>query len=217
MTRPLDLSTYLVTDTALCGPRGVVVTVREAVLGGATTVQIREKDAAARDLLELVRAVADAVGDRATVLVDDRVDVFLAARAAGSAVHGVHLGQSDLPAREAREVIGADAILGLTANTAAHLAALEALPPGTVDYLGVGVIRPTSTKPDHPAPLGIAGFAEIAAATPLPCVAIGGIRVDDVAALKHAGAAGVAVVSAICAASDPRAAAAAFASAWSQA
>ena len=217
MTRPLDLSTYLVTDTALCGPRGVVATVREAVAGGATTVQIREKDAAARDLLELVRSVADAVGDRAAVLVDDHVDVFLAARAAGSAVHGVHLGQSDLPVREAREVIGADAILGLTANTAAHLAALEALPPGTVDYLGAGVIRPTSTKPDHPAPLGVAGFAEIAAATPLPCVAIGGIRVDDVAGLKHAGAAGVAVVSAICAASDPRAAAAAFATAWSRA
>lgn len=214
MTRPLDLSVYLVTDTALCGPRGVVEVVREAVAGGATAVQVREKDAAARDLLGLVRAVADAVGDRATVLVDDRVDVYLAARAAGAAVHGVHLGQSDLPVGEARTIIGPDAVLGLTANTDAHLTAVEALPAATVDYLGVGVIRPTATKPDHPAPLGVEGFAWIAAATPLPCVAIGGVGIDDAAPLRRAGAAGLAVVSAICAAADPRAAAAAFANAW---
>lgn len=217
MTRAIDLSTYLVTDTDLCGARGVIETVRDAVAGGATTVQVREKDASARDLLELVRAVADAVDGRATVLVDDRVDVYLAARDAGARVHGVHVGQSDLPARETRALIGPDAVLGLTANTDAHLAAVAELPAGTVDYLGVGVIRPTATKADHPAPLGIDGFARIAAATPLPCVAIGGVGVDDAAPLRSAGAAGLAVVSAICAAPDARAAAAAFATAWGEA
>nr|WP_259608171.1 MULTISPECIES: bifunctional hydroxymethylpyrimidine kinase/phosphomethylpyrimidine kinase [Microbacterium] len=104
--------------------------------------------------------------------------------------------------------------MGLTANTAAHLDAVRALPVGTVDYLGVGVIHPTATKPDHPPALGIAGFAAFAADSPLPCVAIGGIGLDDVAPLRAAGAAGVAVVSALCAAEDPCAAARTFLRAW---
>lgn len=195
---------YLVTDTQLCGSRGVVETARAAVVGGVRVVQVREKAASTADLYQLVLQVANAVGHAATVLVDDRIDVFLAARAAGAAVHGVHVGQSDLPVERVRALVGRDAVVGLTANTSEHLEALHALPPGTVDYLGVGVIRPTSTKPDHPAPLGVDGFSRIAAATPLPCVAIGGIESRDVAALRAAGAAGIAVVSAICASDDPQ-------------
>lgn len=91
---------------------------------------------------------------------------------------------------------------------------MRALPSGTVDYLGVGVIRPTATKPDHPAPLGLDGFAALAAATPLPCVAIGGITVADAAPLRRAGAAGLAVVSALCTAEDPAAAARRFRTEW---
>lgn len=205
---------YLVTDSALCGPRGVVDTVRAAVAGGVETVQIREKDGSAADFYALVLAVADTVGSRATVLVDDRVDVYLAARASGAAVHGVHVGQSDLPAARVRTLVGPDAVVGLTANDPDHLAALAALPAGTVDYLGTGVIRPTDTKPDHPEPLGIAGFGRFAARSPLPCVAIGGIRAEDIGALRAAGASGAAVVSAICGAADPRRAAADLVRAW---
>lgn len=205
---------YLVTDTALCGDRGVAATVRAAVDGGVRTVQIREKHASAADFYALVLEVAAQVGDRADILVDDRVDIYLAARAAGAAVHGVHVGQSDLPADAVRALVGPDAVVGLTANTTGHLEALRRLPPGTVDYLGAGVIRPTSTKPDHPEPLGIAGFAQFAAAAPLPCVAIGGVRTEDIAPLRAAGAAGVAVVSAVCAAPDPRAAAQTLEQEW---
>lgn len=194
---------YLVTDTRLCGPRGVVETARAAVAGGVRVVQVREKNAGTAELYELVLRTAGAVGHAATVLVDDRVDVYLAARAAGAAVHGVHIGQGDLPAGRVRELVGPGAVVGLTANTPGHLAALRALPEGTVDYLGVGVIRPTLTKPDHPAPLGVEGFRRIAAATALPCVAIGGVERGDVAALRRAGAAGIAFVSAICAAEHP--------------
>ncbi len=194
---------YLVTDTQLCGSRGVVETVRAAVAGGVRVVQIREKTASTADLYQLVLQTADAVGRAATVLVDDRIDVFLAARAEGAAVHGVHVGQSDLPVERVRALVGPDAVVGLTANTPDHLEVLHALPPGTVDYLGVGVIRPTATKPDHPVPLGVDGFGRIAAATALPCVAIGGIESPDVDALRAAGAAGIAVVSAICASDDP--------------
>lgn len=205
---------YLVTDTQLCGPRGVVETARAAVAGGVRIVQVREKSASTADLYELVLRTAEAVGHAATVLVDDRIDVFLAARAAGAAVHGVHVGQGDLPVERVRALVGAGAVVGLTANTREHLDTLHALPEGTVDYLGVGVIRPTSTKPDHPAPLGIEGFGRTAAATPLPCVAIGGIEPGDVVPLRRAGASGLAVVSAICAADNPRLSAEDFVARW---
>ena len=207
---------YLVTDPDLTDRHGhgVLAVVRAAVAAGVRTVQVRDKAASARDLLALSAAVADAVGDRALVVVDDRLDVVLAARHAGHRVAGVHLGQSDVPAEAARALLGPDAHVGLTANTPEHLAAVHRLPHGTVDLLGVGVVHPTTTKPDHPPALGVAGFARIAAATDLPCVAIGGVGLDDVPALRAAGAAGVAVVSGICAAPDPGAAAAAFVDAW---
>lgn len=214
--RARETGIYLVTDTAQCGARGVTETVRAAVAGGIRTVQIREKHAPATDFYALVLAVAEAVGDQALLLVDDRVDIYLAAREAGAAVHGVHVGQSDLPAAAVRRLVGPDAVVGLTANTAGHLAALRSLPAETVDYLGAGVIRPTSTKPDHPAPLGIGGFRAFAAASPLPCVAIGGIHAADVAPLRAAGASGVAVVSAVCAAADPRRAAGELVAAWNR-
>ncbi|MDK8172563.1 thiamine phosphate synthase [Curtobacterium sp. C1] len=211
-----DVGVYLVTDPVLCDRHGlgVLAVVRAAVHGGVRIVQVRDKTASARDLLALTAAVADAVGDRATVVVDDRLDVALAARHAGHAVAGVHLGQSDVPVTAARALLGADAHVGLTANTPEHLAAVERLPRGSVDLLGVGVVHPTTTKPDHPPALGHDGFARIAAASDLPCVAIGGVGLDDVAPLRAAGAAGVAVVSGICAAADPGASAAALVATW---
>ncbi|PPG34875.1 MULTISPECIES: thiamine phosphate synthase [unclassified Rathayibacter] len=210
----LDLSLHLVTDTAQCGQRGVPAVVAAAVRGGVTTVQIRDHDAPAAELVALTRAVAAVLDERTTLLVDDRVDVALAARLAGARVHGVHLGQSDLPVTAARSLLGPDAVIGLTANTPEHLAAVRALPAGTVDYLGVGVIRPTATKPDHPAPLGVDGFAALAAAAALPCVAIGGVGAADAGPLRLAGAAGLAVVSALCTAADPAAAARLIRAEW---
>lgn len=210
----LDLSLYLVTDPALCGARGVVDVVAEAVAGGVRVVQLRDKQAEASAMLAQLEALADVIDGRAALVVNDRLDVALAARASGVPIDGVHLGQGDATAFVARERLGADAIVGLTANSQAHLDAVARLPRGTVDYLGVGVIRPTSTKPDHPPALGVEGFARIAAATELPCVAIGGIGLADVEALREAGAAGVAVVSALCAADDPRAAAREFVLGW---
>lgn len=212
----LDLPLYLVTDTRQCGARGVPSVVAAAVAGGVGTVQIRDHDASAAELVALTCAVAAVLDERTTLLVDDRVDVVLAARLAGARVDGVHLGQSDLPVSAARAILGADAVIGLTADTPAHLAAAHALPRGTVDYLGVGVIRPTATKADHPAPLGIDGFAALAASTALPCVAIGGIVAADAAPLRRAGAAGLAVVSALCGAEDPAAAARRFHEEWAR-
>ncbi|ANI91729.1 thiamine phosphate synthase [Dietzia timorensis] len=217
MTSRVDpgyLRTYLVTDPVLCGARGVLSVIESAVAGGATTVQIRDKTAGGRELFELVCRAAELTDGKATLLVNDRVDVYSAAKAVGAAVDGVHLGQEDLPVAAVRKAIGPDAVIGLSADTHAHLDEVHALGPGTVDYLGVGAIRETSTKADHPAPLGYVGFAQVAAATTLPCVAIGGVQARDTLALREAGAAGVATVSAICAADDPRRAAREFAQAW---
>lgn len=210
---------YLVTDGALCDRYGIGVlgVVRAAVHAGVRIVQVRDKDASARDLLALTGAVADVVGERALVVVDDRLDVALAARHAGHRVAGVHLGQSDVAVEAARALLGPDAHVGLTANTPEHLAAVARLPRGTVDLLGVGVVHPTVTKPDHPPALGHDGFArlaQLAGGTGVPCVAIGGVTLDDVHPLRAAGAAGVAVVSGICAAADPGSAAAAYVAAW---
>ncbi|MEH0109034.1 thiamine phosphate synthase [Tersicoccus sp. MR15.9] len=212
---PTALTLYLVTDTALSagpsGSRSVLDVVTAAVDGGVTCVQLREKDASARDFLALVTAVAARVGERVPVLVNDRVDVYLAARDTGAVVAGVHVGQDDLPATAVRALIGPDAILGLSASTTDEFHAVAALPSGTVDYLGVGAVHATPTKPDAPEPLGVDGFARAAATarstSGLPVVAIGGVTVADAAPLRAAGAAGIAVVSAICAAEDPAAAA----------
>ncbi|MDR6865425.1 hydroxymethylpyrimidine kinase/phosphomethylpyrimidine kinase/thiamine-phosphate diphosphorylase [Microbacterium resistens] len=214
MTRAIDLSLYLVTDTRLCGRRGVPAVVDAAVSGGARIVQLRDKDATDEEFLALLVELAAVIDGRALLVVDDRLDVVVEARRRGARVDGVHLGQSDASVLRARELLGPDAIVGLTANTAAHLEAARALPPGTVDYLGVGAIHPTTTKPDHPPVLGVEGFAALAAVSPLPCVAIGGITEDDAAPLRRAGAAGLAVVSALCAAADPRAAATRLVRAW---
>ncbi|GAA2975961.1 thiamine-phosphate diphosphorylase [Microbacterium terrae] len=211
-----DLSLHLVTDERLPFERLVGV-VDAAAAGGVGVVQLRAKHVSARELIAQAVALSAVVGGRAALIVDDRLDVVLAARDAGACVDGVHLGQSDVPPETARRLLGAQALIGWTANTPAHLASAAAMPMRTLDYIGVGVIRPTATKADHPEPLGYDGFAALASATPLPCVAIGGVGVADAAPLRSAGAAGLAVVSAVCGAADPEAAARAFRSAWTDA
>lgn len=209
-----QLSLYLVTDTGLCHPTPVADVVAAAVAGGATMVQVRDKTASTRGLLQLLLAVAEAVGSTVPVLVDDRVDVFLAARVRGARVAGVHVGQSDLPVQLVRSIVGPGAIVGLSAATGSEIGVAHNLPAGTVDYLGVGAIHATATKADHPDPLGCDGFGALASASSLPCVAIGGIGVSDIRPLRDAGAAGVAVVSAVCASTDPEAAVRELAGQW---
>nr|WP_240897319.1 thiamine phosphate synthase [Kineococcus vitellinus] len=195
---------YLVTDTALCGPRGVPDVVRAAVAGGVSAVQVRAKDVGDRDRLALVRAVRAVLeGTGVALLVDDAVDVALLAGA-----DGVHLGQSDLPAEEVRR-LAPQLLLGLSVSTVE-----EARAAGPVDYLGVGPVHATATKPDAAAPLGAAGVRAVAAATDLPCVAIGGIHLDTLEELRGTGTAGVCVVSEVCAAEDPERAARELRARW---
>lgn len=206
--RPVpDLSLYLVTDTALSRPRPVADVVRGAVAGGVTAVQVRDKRASRRDLLELTRAVQAAVADRpdVPVLVNDAVDVALVAGA-----DGVHVGQDDLPAPEVRALLGPDRLLGLSVESADDLEAALGLPAGTVDLVGLSPVWATPTKPDAGPGLGLEGVRELAArarAGGLRTVAIGGIDSTRAAAVAATGVDGICVVSEICAAADPGAAA----------
>ncbi|APF41153.1 thiamine phosphate synthase [Neomicrococcus aestuarii] len=213
----MNLGIYLVTDRHLCGARGVVETVRQAVEAGAGTIQLRDKAASISEHLDQVEALATAIDGRTVFVVNDRLDVVLAARERGIPVDGVHVGQSDDAVLTARELLGPDAIVGLTANTPQHLDAVCALPAGTVDYVGIGVIRPTSTKPNHPPALGFDGFGALARVSPVPTVAIGGVTFGDMSRLRHEGADGVAVVSAICGAPDAAEATRALVAEWNSA
>lgn len=208
---------YLVADAASTAGRPLADIVAAAVSEGIGTIQLRCKDLPARGFLDEVAACARHTAGRALLLINDRIDVFLAARAAWIAVDGVHIGQQDLPADLVRKLIGPDAVLGLSASTPEHFAAVRSLPTGTVDYLGTGAVRPTPTKKDHPTPLGFEGLAALVARAPLPCVAIGGLGHGDAPDVRSAGAAGMAVVRAICAADDPHRAAASLHAEWTAA
>ncbi|MCO7219412.1 thiamine phosphate synthase [Klenkia sp. PcliD-1-E] len=203
----VDPTLYLVTDTVLCSPRSVPDVVVSAVAGGVTAVQVRDKTASRRELLELTRAVQAVLADRrdVAVVVDDALDVALLAGA-----DGVHVGQSDLPVTDVR-AHAPQLHVGLSVGTDEELAAALALPAGTVDLLGIGPVWATATKTDAGPALGPAGVARlVAGAGGLTTVAIGGVRSDRVAELVATGVDGVCVVSDVCAAPDPRAAAAAL-------
>lgn len=189
---------HLVTDAALCGPRGVPAVVEAAVRGGARVVQLREKALATRAFVERARALKALLAPfRVALVINDRLDIALACGA-----DGLHVGQDDLAPSEVRRWLP-EAIVGLSVEHPDQLAAAEREP---VDYYGVGPIAATPTKPDAAPALGLAGLRLLRAGTRRPLIAIGGIDAGNAAAVLAAGADGLAVVSAICAAADPRAA-----------
>lgn len=216
----VDWSIYLVTDPDQCAQMGRTVpeVAGLAARAGATVVQVRAKDADGGAFLTEVLACAEAlVGTGAKLIVNDRVDVFLAARnrLAGSnaQVHGVHVGQSDLPAEDVRALIGPNALLGLSTNTVAQVRAANHS-PARIDLQGIGPYKATTTKAEADYGIGAVGIAEFVAAATTPTVAIGGVKAEDAAALRPTGVSGLAVVSAICLAQNPAAATAELVAAW---
>ncbi|MEL6962185.1 MAG: thiamine phosphate synthase, partial [Pseudomonadota bacterium] len=191
----LDPKLYLVTDPDLLRGRALIDVVDEACAGGVTLVQLRDKTAEARDLLEMARALKATLQPRGVPLViNDRVDV---AAAAGV---GCHVGQTDLPVEAARAMLGDTAIIGLSLD---HVEQTRAADPALLDYVAHGPFATTDTKPDAGMPVGIRGINEVRARTGLPLVAIGGIDASNAAHAIDAGADGVAVVSAVMAAESP--------------
>lgn len=196
--RPVvDLSVYLVLDPDLCGgAQGMIDTTRAAVQNGATCVQLRAPHWKKRALVECGRALKKVLRDfNVPLIINDHADVCLAVDA-----EGLHVGQDDLSAQDARAILGPDKVLGLSVSNAEELAAVDT---PLVDHLGIGPIFSTSTKIDAGAALGIDGFAKLASRKPCPVVAIGSVKVPIVGDLIRAGADGVAVVSAICGQPDP--------------
>lgn len=199
----LDLSLYLVTDPGLCANHGLVETVVGAVRGGVTVVQLRDKRASDDELIDQARRLKAALaGSGVPLIINDRLAV-----AVESGADGLHLGQDDGDVAAARAALGEGAILGLSVQRHDQLARLD---PRALDYLGLGPVFATPTKSDHATPLGFDGLASLVAASPLPSVAIGGLKAEHAAAVRRAGANGLAVISAICGTADPQAAARAF-------
>lgn len=194
-----DLSLYLVLDPVLCGEKGMIETARAAAAGGATMIQLRDKQADTRAMIETGRALKRALaGTRALLVINDDVEAAIAVEA-----DGVHVGQSDMGAHAARQRIGNRMILGISVETVGRARAVDA---GVINYVGAGPVFATSTKPDHEPPTGFDGLKRIVEASRLPVVAIGGLKAEHAEACFAAGARGMAVVSAICGTPDPEAA-----------
>jgi thiamine-phosphate pyrophosphorylase len=190
MTRKkLKLTLYLVTDRRpLCG-RCLEECVEQAIIGGATFVQLREKEISSSDYLDLaskVKAVTDQYG--IPLIINDRVDIALAVDAAG-----VHLGPEDLPVPVARKLLGSHRIIGASASSIEEALSLEAQ---GADYLGVGAVYPTTTK-QNTEKVSLEELRRIKSAVHIPVVAIGGIDAENAPGVMGTGVDGVAVVSAI--------------------
>jgi len=191
---------YFVTDRPLCGEKPLKDVVLGAVRGGACCVQLREKDVSTRFFVEEARRIKALLTPFGVpLIINDRLDVALAVGA-----EGVHVGQDDMPYERARRLMGPKAIIGLSVETWEDVERAQAL---DCDYLGVSPVFATPTKTDTKEPWGFDGLARIRAFSRHPLVAIGGLHAGNAAAAVLAGADSVAVVSAICAAANPFAAA----------
>lgn len=197
--KPDALRVCVLTDERLSRGRSVLETVAGALAGGCRAIQLRGKDWPGRRLYEAGRALRQPTREAGALLfVDDRLDVALAVEA-----DGVHLGQDDLPLAAARSLAPRPFLIGVSAATPEE--ARDAEHAGA-DYLGVGSVFATATKADAGSPIGTAGLGAVARATRLPVVGIGGITAANAPQVIAAGAAGVAVVSAVVAARDIEAA-----------
>lgn len=198
MKPKVDYTLYLCTDRGLMTTDTVEESVELAIDGGCTVIQLREKQCSSRDFYELALRVKGITAPRGVpLIINDRVDICLAAGA-----DGVHVGQSDLPAGQVRRLLGPDRILGVSARTLEE--ALEAQESGA-DYLGVGAMYATSTKTDAQV-VSMETLRAIRQAVEIPIVVIGGINRDTMEAFRGMGIDGLAVVSAVVAQKDIRAA-----------
>ena len=222
----LDISAYLVVGPENTKGRPVGQIVAVAVEAGYTCVQIRSKTASAGDLIELTRQAADLIAragrsDEVALVVNDRLDVVLAAREQGIKVDGIHVGQSDIPVAVCRKYLGETSVIGLSAKTCDLFDYVQAADVSQVDYFGVGPLHETPTKLDSGINLNgktlTRSFSEIARLVKIssvPIVVGGGVKLADIPQLARTGAGGFFVVSAISEADDPQTAAAELITAW---
>lgn len=222
----LDVSAYLVIGPENTCGRSVESVVYAAVMAGFTCVQVRSKTASAKALIALLAKAQEAIeragaASKVALLVNDRVDVAYAARCKGIAVDGVHVGQSDVEPGVCRKLLGESAIVGLTAPEHNLVSFTQTANLACVDYLGVAPLHATQTKAEcglekngEYNTLKLSEIEQLHVESPVPFVVGGGVTLHDVPALKQAGANGFFVVSAVCAAKNPQAAASELVSSW---
>lgn len=190
------MSLYLVTDSAIAAGADLVKVVLDAVRGGVTMVQLREKNSSTKDFLHLALRLRSALsGTDVPLIINDRIDIALACEA-----DGVHIGQSDMPYGYARKLLGPDKIIGLSVENLAQVENANSL---DVDYIGVSPVFATTTKTDTATPFGLDSLERAVRMSVHPVVAIGGINSSTAAEVMRCGADGIAVVSAIIASQDP--------------
>ncbi len=192
----IDYSVYLVTDRRNKTDEEFLNIIEEAIKGGTTIVQLREKTASTKEFYDLALRVKEITSRYGVpLLINDRIDIALAVDS-----EGVHIGQDDMPADIAREIIGEDKILGVSASTVEEAKKAE---KDSADYIGSGAVFPTATKDDADS-VSKEELKEIVDSIDIPVVAIGGITVENASTLKGSGIAGFSVVSAIMSSEDPK-------------
>lgn len=222
----LDISAYFVVGPENTKGRPVSTIIKNAIDAGFTCVQIRSKTASARELIELTHQASDVIAEagkseEVALLVDDRLDVVLAARKQGIKVDGIHVGQSDIPVEICREYLGDDAIVGLSAETHNLFGYIKTADVSQIDYFGAGPLHETKTKPDCGLDLdgkvitrSFTDIAELAKLSPIPVVVGGGVKLADIPQLAKTGVDGFFVVSAVSEADEPKSAAAELVETW---
>jgi len=203
----IDYSLYLVADRSFLGERDLLSEVRKAVKGGATVVQLRDKEMPGRPFYELALALKNELMSlNIPLIINDRLDIALAVDA-----DGIHLGQSDIPVSVARRLLGPDRLVGLSVGDIGELK--KGVEEGA-DYFGLGPVYYTDTKKDIIQPTGLAFLQQCRNMTGLPLVAIGGINGENIARIKETGVDGIAVISAILGSDDVEAAARGLVRKW---
>jgi thiamine-phosphate pyrophosphorylase len=199
----IDLRLYAILDPQVCGEHDLLELARRVVAGGATLVQLRDKEGDTRAMIGRARAVKAVLG-KVPLIVNDRVDVAMA-----SGADGVHVGQEDVDVEDARRIVGPDAIIGLSIKTVEQA---QAAPLDRLHYAGIGGVYGTTSKAQKSKPIGPSGLARVVEAlhrrrAAFPTCGIAGINANNAAEVIAAGADGIAVISALSLVSDPEAAA----------
>ena len=228
MKMKCDVSAYLILGRENTNGRPVAQIVKDAVKAGFTIIQVRSKEESATQLIDDCKEIADVLSSMnksndVVLVVDDRLDVVLAAREQGIKVDGIHVGQTDIPVSVCRKYLGSDAIIGLSAPTKDLINYVKNYDVSQIDYFGAGPVHETSTKPDcgmdengKVITRTFAELKELAEASPIPVVVGGGVKTKDIKPLKQTGVHGFFVVSAVAGAADPFTAAKELVDAWNE-
>ena len=226
MREKLDISAYLVVGPENTLGRPVEEIVGAAVRAGFTCVQIRSKEVSARELIDCTRRAAEVIAAEGysgstALVVDDRLDVVLAARMQGVKVDGIHVGQSDIPVEVCRKLLGEDAVVGLSARTEELLDYVRTADTSQIDYFGAGPLHETATKPDcgkdskgNVITRSFEELRQLAKLSPIPVVVGGGVKSADIPELAGTGVDGFFVVSAVAGAEHPEQAARELVEQW---